>query len=274
MIALCVDDEVLGLETLQRAVMAAEGITDTAAFEDEREALDWAKSHRPDVAFLDIRMHGMDGLALARALREMHPDLPVIFCTGYDQYAIPAMNMHLDASYLMKPIMTEDVEAELNRLRGRAPEKRMRVTCFGPFDVYVGDRPIRFKRSITKEILAYLIDRRGATVNIPTLSSVLQESGSISRQSVYQSLYQLKTSLREAGVEDVLFTKPGSYAINTKRVDCDYYRLLEGDESARTAFHGEYMSQYSWAEDTCGWLIYHYMGGQGKEMTGDGPKNV
>ena len=121
MIALCVDDEVLGLETLQRAVMAAEGITDTAAFEDEREALDWAKSHRLDVAFLDIRMHGMDGLALARALREMHPDLPVIFCTGYDQYAIPYLRETYVCRYpfvrLLHPALTPLRSAPLSVLR-------------------------------------------------------------------------------------------------------------------------------------------------------------
>ena len=40
-----------------------------------------------------------------------------------------------------------------------------------------------------------------------------------------------------------------------ERVDCDLYRFLEGDGEAVSAYYGEYMSQYSWAEMTVGRLF-------------------
>ena len=42
----------------------------------------------------------------------------------------------------------------------------------------------------------------------------------------------------------------GRIAIRMEGIDCDYYRMLAGDMDAVNAFHGEYMSQYSWAEIT------------------------
>ena len=51
MLALCVDDERLGLEALKRAVSLAPQVTGTAAFDNENDALLWAKDHRPDIAF-------------------------------------------------------------------------------------------------------------------------------------------------------------------------------------------------------------------------------
>ena len=255
MLALCVDDERLGLEALKQAVASFPQITDTAAFDDESEALLWAEHHRPDVAFLDIRMHEMGGLILAQSLRTLYPSLPIIFCTAYENYAIRAMNLHIDASYLMKPIQREAVVRELDRILAKPPEKLLDVVCFGSFDVFANGKPINFERSLSKELFACLIDRRGTKMTIPELYSIACDSRqNLSRQSVYQALYSLKTTLNAVRAEEVLISGPGSYAIDISRVVCDYYRLLDGDENAARAFRGEYMTQYSWAEETCGWL--------------------
>lgn len=263
MLALCVDDERLGLEALKRAVSSTEQVTDTAAFDNEGEALQWAAHHRPDVAFLDIQLHEMGGLILAQSLRTLHPSLPIIFCTAYENYAIRAMNLHIDASYLMKPIQTEAVMRELDRILAKPPEKLLDVVCFGSFDVFVNGKPVNFERSISKELLACLIDRRGARMTIPELYSVVCDSRqNLSRQSVYQALYSLKATLNAVGAEAALISEPGSYAIDISRIRCDYYRLLDGDEDAARAFRGEYMTQYSWAEETCGWLAMNLQGRQ------------
>lgn len=265
MLALCVDDERLGLEALKRAVASAPQVTGTAAFDNESEALLWAERHRPDVAFLDIQMHETGGLALAQRLRTLHPSLPIIFCTAYENYAVRAMNLHIDASYLMKPIQREAVVRELDRILAKPPEKLLDVVCFGNFDVFANGKPISFGRSISKELLACLIDRRGAKMTIPELYSIACDSRqNLSRQSVYQALYALKATLNAVGAEEVLISGPGSYAIDISRVSCDYYRLLDGDESAARAFMGEYMNQYSWAEETCGWLTMSIQGRRGE----------
>lgn len=256
MLALCVDDERLGMEALKRAVSAAPQVTGTAAFDNESDAIAWAKDHRPDVAFLDIRMHGMGGLELATYLRTLYPSLPIVFCTGYEHYAVPAMNLHIDASYLMKPVEPSAIMRELDRILAKPPEKLLEVVCFGNFEVFADGKPVNFGRSISKELMACLIDRRGAGMTVPEMYSIVCESRqNLSRQSVYQALYSLKRALASVGAEETLIAGPGSYAIDVSRVNCDYFRLLEGDENAARAFMGEYMKQYPWAEVTCGWLI-------------------
>ena len=261
MLALCVDDEGLGLEALKRVVVSAPQVTGTATFDNESEALLWAEHHRPDVAFLDIQLHEMGGLTLAQSLRELHPSLPIVFCTAYENYAVRAMNLHIDASYLMKPIQRDAVVRELDRILAKPPEKLLDVVCFGRFDVSMDGKPLNFGRSISKELLACLIDRRGARMTIPELyAKVCDSRQSLSRQSVYQALYALKAALNAVGAEAVLISGPGSYGIDISKVRCDYYRLLNGDADAARAFRGEYMNQYSWAEETCGWLAMKFPG--------------
>lgn len=55
---------------------------------------------------------------------------------------------------------------------------------------------------------------------------------------------------------DAVFIKGwDSYAIDTFFIECDYYDWEKNEPYAVRAFHGEYMSQYSWAEDTLGALM-------------------
>lgn len=77
------------------------------------EALALAQAHRPDVAFLDIRMPGRSGLDVARALPE---GIRVVFITAYDQYAVRAFETAA-VDYLLKPVLPERFAACLERLR-------------------------------------------------------------------------------------------------------------------------------------------------------------
>ena len=68
MIAIAVDDEALMLGALVAAVNASPDISAVAKFSDCEEALEYVRSNPPDIAFLDINMRGMGGLALAESL--------------------------------------------------------------------------------------------------------------------------------------------------------------------------------------------------------------
>lgn len=85
---------------------------------DGMSALDAARAHRPDVAFLDIRMPGMSGMDVARELVET--DLPplVVFVTAYDQFALEAFE-RAAVDYVLKPVQHERLEATVARLRDR-----------------------------------------------------------------------------------------------------------------------------------------------------------
>ena len=90
MIAIAVDDEILMLGALVAAVKASPDISDIFQFSVCEEALDFAKKNPVDIAFLDINMRGMGGLALAEKIRLACPNCKIIFCTGYEEYAISA----------------------------------------------------------------------------------------------------------------------------------------------------------------------------------------
>ena len=253
MIAVAVDDEPLMLSALTKAVQASADITAVVDFTSCEDALEFIKSNRVDVAFLDINMRGMGGLSLAEKIIGFHPDCKIIFCTGYEEYAIAAFKLHA-SGYLLKPVSAEAVQAEIDHIIGvRQTEKQLVVKCFGNFEVYAQGKPMTFKRSKTKELFAFLVDRNGAGVTVAEIGVVLWENNEDQKNQnyIHQLFRDLRQSLEAVGAEEIFERNRYFYSVNPLKIDCDYYTYLK---TGRPEFLGEYMSQYSWAEGTCGLL--------------------
>ena len=87
MIAITVDDERPMLNALTDIVKASPDIKEVYDFSACSAALEWISENSIDVAFLDINMRGMGGLALAEKITELQPGCKIVFCTGYEEYA-------------------------------------------------------------------------------------------------------------------------------------------------------------------------------------------
>jgi len=92
------------------------GLEVVAACEDGIAALEAVAVHRPRVAFLDIRMPGVSGLDVARAV--VAAGGQVVFTTAYDDYAIRAFEAGA-VDYLLKPVATARLATAIERLRER-----------------------------------------------------------------------------------------------------------------------------------------------------------
>ena len=254
MIAIAVDDEALMLGALVAAIEASSDIAEVNKFSDCERALAFARENPVDVAFLDINMRGMGGLALAERILAARPDCKIVFCTGYQEYAIPAFKLHA-SGYLMKPISAEDVQAEIDNIKGlRRKEKALTVKCFGNFEVYAKNEKLVFKRLKSKELFAFLIDRNGAGMTAKQICAVLfPDDGDDNKNAAYlrQLVLDLKNTLKAVGAESVLCHETPCYRVDTHLIKCDYISYLE---TGKPEFLGEYMTQYSWAEETCAML--------------------
>ena len=257
MIAIAVDDEALMLGALVAAIEGSPDISSVSKFSDCEEALEFVKSNAVDVAFLDINMRGMGGLALAEKIIASRPNCKIVFCTGYEEYAIPAFKLHA-SGYLMKPISAEDVQGEIDNIKGlRQKEKLLTVKCFGNFEVYAKEEKLVFKRLKTKELFAFLVDRNGAGMTAKQICAILfPDDSDDTKNSTYlrQLVLDLKNTLKSVGAENVLCHETPCYRIDTSLIKCDYVSFLE---TGKPEFRGEYMTQYSWAEDTCAMLEFN-----------------
>ena len=199
----------------------------------------------------------MDGVELAKRLKITHPFINVIFCTGHSEYMPQAIYLHA-SGYLLKPVTAQDVLNAMENLLYPVsfPPRSNQYNCkfyaktFGNFDFFVDGVPVRFKRSKSKEMLAYLISIRGSTANRKELSAVLfGDRYDLQTQNYLTKIYNsLRITLKEFGAEKILRKDYNSYSVDVGLFSCDLYEYDEGDPYSTNAFKGEFMAQYEWAE--------------------------
>jgi DNA-binding LytR/AlgR family response regulator len=129
---LLADDEPLALRRLQRLVSEVEDVRIVATATDGDQALARARETAAEVVIIDIKMPGLDGVSVARALAGP-PNGPqegpvVIFATAFDRYAIQAFDLAA-VDYLLKPFDAPRVAEALARARAqvRARDAEQRI---------------------------------------------------------------------------------------------------------------------------------------------------
>ena len=252
--AICVDDEAQVLKHTVASCQKIHLLDDVRGFSRPQDALDWAADHTVDLALLDIDMPGMTGLELADRLKRINPGTAIIFITAFSQYALDAYDVH-PTSYLLKPFdqarLSKEVEYALSVRAARQPA-HIAVQTFGHFEIMVDGKTLEFRRSKSKELLAYLVDRRGAGVTRQDAFAALWEDRlyDLSMQKQMDVVIRsLRDTLQQYGIGDLFELKNRTLRIRPELIDCDMYRFMEGEEEAVNGYFGEYMTQYAWAAD-------------------------
>jgi len=114
--AIIADDEELSRVHLKtRLYKVWPDLIITGEAENGLEAIDLINAHKPDVAFLDIRMPGVSGIEVAR---KFSSQCKIVFITAYDRYAVTAFeNEAMD--YILKPVLEERIEKTIKRIKER-----------------------------------------------------------------------------------------------------------------------------------------------------------
>ena len=270
---LAVDDEKLELNALMRALKEVFPNENLAGFQKTGEVLKFLenkKSEREpvDYAFLDMKLRGITGIELAKKIKEYFPGTKIVFCTAYSEYAFEAYKVYA-LGYLLKPVKAEEIKETLRHMDKNwselhgvkdTEEKKVTVQTFGNFEVFINGKPMLFERAKEKELFAYLVDRRGASVTTAEIAGILFEDRQYDRNLKSQTnviMNSLKSDLKKEGVEDLYIKTWNHLALDVSKIQCDAYDFMNGDPVAVNSYNGEYMANYSWAEFSKGVFERH-----------------
>jgi len=248
-----VDDEELALKLISDAIKTIEYEAQILTYKSPSAALEYLKkgnNAKVSAAFLDINIGEMNGIELAKHIRKLAPNCNIVFTTGYNQYYGEAFELGA-SDYLLKPITPDKVKRALNNFRvpkeSLYPEK-LYIQCFGNFEIFYDKTPIKFQRQKTKEMLAYLVLKKGSGVTKREMTGILFDIDNSSYYGVCKK--DLIDTLKNFGCEELIITSWKSMAINMKYAKCDFYDYEKGLPRAINLYKGDFMSQYEWAEDT------------------------
>lgn len=121
--AIVVDDEPLARDELVFLLGECGDVEVVGQAKDAQTALALADDATPDLAFLDLKMPGPDGIALAEALHARRPELSIVIVSAHDDGALRAFEANV-TDYLLKPVRLERLRKTLDRVReGRHPSQ-------------------------------------------------------------------------------------------------------------------------------------------------------
>lgn len=251
---LAVDDEILALEALTAALEEALPEAVIYDFRFPSEALKLAGQVTIDIAFLDIEMGGMNGLELARRLKEVDGKTKIVLVTGYFHYGVNSFSSAA-SGYLLKPIGAKDILEVMEAQSLPQPffGNGICIQTFGGFEVQVDGASLSFSHPSSKEALAYLVHQKGCSVGKKELAGILwpdQADNWARRRQLKETLTEMLRPLRERGAEKILQRSRGDYRIRLDQVFCDYYRMLQWDVKAINRYQGSYLPEYRWAAMT------------------------
>ena len=252
---LIADDEPLILKDIHRTAKKVLG-EDVEYFlaENSDEAVAIADSEHLtgydiQIAFLDIEMPFISGLEVAKKIQKISSRTNIIFVTGHGKYALDVLEMYV-SGFIMKPVNEKSMRKAIENLR--YPIQKLFVKCFGYFDIFFGDVPIDFKRTQSREITAYLIDKNGSYVSEDELRYLLwseDDDTEKKRRYIRNIISDIRNAFKSYGVEDIIINNNKSfYCINKDKISCDYFDYLDGKIDISDEEKESYMEQYPWAE--------------------------
>ena len=250
-----VDDEREELSRFRKTAENIKELQELYLFEDGTEALNFAREHKLDVAFLDINMPKINGIALAKALQCIQPGISIVFLTAHTSYALQAFEVNA-ADYILKPYTEEQIERSVGKIKSKCftpCERSVYFQTMPRFEVFVNGELLPISKRKVKEYLALLVDFAGSSVNSEQAITYLWENrpnDHTTKALLRMTAKRLRDVLSQEKIEYILIEENGVRAIDTRKVSCDYYQILEGDREAMEKYHGEYMVEYSWAEIT------------------------
>lgn len=119
---LLVDDEAKLRASIREMLSSEPGFQVVGEADGKAEALNTLREHSADVIFSDIQMEGGSGFELAEAVHRLHPDILVVFLTGYADFALEGY-LYGPVDFLVKPVSRERLEQTLKRIRERLSGK-------------------------------------------------------------------------------------------------------------------------------------------------------
>lgn len=207
----------------------------------------------PDTAFISADMPELSGLDLGTYFKEIRSIVNIILIADTRDLAYESIRRRV-SGYVLRPFTTSDISFELDELRYRGAitmKNRVYIQTFGDFEIFVDGEPVAFKYNRTKEVVAVLVNNRGAqTTNGEIIASLWEDDGDPEKkQSYLRNLRQdLQNTLRDLKLDGIINKQRGSMSILPDRIECDLYDWLDKKKESKYRYTGDYMNQYTWPE--------------------------
>lgn len=248
-----IDDEINPLKSFVENIIDKPDVQCSYFMRDPKALLESVAKDGYDAVFLDINMPAVNGVDLACRILEKAPDVCIAFISGYaqDEEKIGRRVGENLIGFCYKPYSAERIDEFVARIKQmRGIKCAVYARTFGNFDLFVDGEKVEFESQKSKEFLAYLVDRRGATVPMSEMVTALWPSRPLDKaKMLYRNAKsRLDITLRNAGMQNLVRFGRAQASVNPDLMECDMWRYIDDDSDM--SYNGEYMISYNWSVNT------------------------
>lgn len=250
--AIVVCDDGIVRRFLGGLLVNLKGIESVREFDSPAPALEYARNNPVVFAVLDIGILEVDQLNLDKKLKELYPNLIVIYINQKTYHMLEDMRDLGDYCFMISFNQAEilNMVHNVNHMMGR---KKACAVMFGRFQFFVSGKLVYFSNAKSKELLALCLDHRGGEVSMEEAVDKLWPDRVYDdkvKKLYRKAVTSLQTVLREAGAEEIFITRRGVCYVNIEGIECDYYSFLENRNRENCLYDGSYLFDYDWGEET------------------------
>lgn len=236
--AIIVDDEKPAIDLLKILLNKNGNVDVIGSFRSSIEAINEIPKLNPDVIFVDIEMHEVNGIELARRISCENNQTEIVFITAHNQYALDAFRVNA-IDYLLKPILQEDINNTIKRVLKRVNVNvdtqnkisSSKVICFGSFQVYsaASKHPLRWRTAKSKELFAYFFQYRGKSMAKWKICEDIWPEYSSKKVDVqlHTTIYKIKKTLSEANINISIKFSNGYYVMDLQDIYSDVNEFID-----------------------------------------------
>ncbi|MBH5317434.1 response regulator [Paenibacillus sp. GSMTC-2017] len=218
-----VEDEhaILGLHT--RLLQTHGSFQIVGSFESSSDALHEIPNLEVDALLLDIEMPRMTGIQLAQNLVDIGIDVPVIFITAHQQYAVQAFRVQA-LDYILKPMtmysikqLDERLQKYYGQKQKQPTKKELYVQLHGEAYVKKGDQLVKWPTRITEELFYYFLLHENKLCLKWRIIDDLWIHGEEKRAlaNLYNTIYRMRQLFMELDIPIVIDRINDGYIMNT-----------------------------------------------------------
>lgn len=243
----------LCLDMMKRLCSEHLEISISGCFTSYSEAQSFAEDGTVDFAFIDYDERDEQAIELGASLRALNSSTVLIYLITQPRQSFEAAKIKADFC-LIKPFSKSDFSAAIKRAYALNHSHSLptMMCMFGKFGVFHNGRAVDFKSAKAKELFALCADHCGVEVTIEEAADKLW--GEHPYDEKVKALYRkavmnIRKALGEYNIENVFYVNRGSCGINPFNISCDYYKYRSEPQANLELYNGEYLSDYSWAEE-------------------------
>ncbi|GGH69316.1 hypothetical protein GCM10008014_52600 [Paenibacillus silvae] len=237
-----IDDEADALNLLEILLNQVGNVEITGKYLNPIQAIEALNETMVDGVFLDIQMPGMKGTEVARRIRSISPELPIIFTTAYAEYALEAFEID-STDYLLKPFTVGRLENAVARIMKNLYKQTNleqhsavavpSVQALGGFHIFSPLKPsseVVWKTKKERELCAFLIHHEGKRVNASFIIEALwpQHDLDKAKSYLYTCLSYLRRSLTHHDIPIHIHKGNSGFSaeLNNIRTDISLFETL------------------------------------------------